>query len=148
MDLLWTHTKLWCCCYVIQRRKPVDFPFLLSQTKYQWSLALVVVDVDSATHDIADQCGAGGQPKLDLLSTHTKLWCCCNVRRWREPVDFPLLLSQTKYQWSLAPVVVDVDSATHDIADQCGADGRYTAQIGPSQKKKVVEVSCVGVTMA
>ncbi len=41
-----------------------------------------------------------------------------------------MLLSQTKYQWSLAPVVVDVDSATHDIADQCGAgtDNGDTAQ--------------------
>jgi hypothetical protein len=35
-------------------------------------------------------------------------------------VDFPLLLSQTKDNWSLALAEADVDSATHDIIAQCG----------------------------
>jgi len=68
---------------------------LLSQTKYNWSLAAVEVDVDSATHDVAAQCEAGGQPKLDLFSTHTRLQYRLQVRQWSEPVDLPLLLSQT-----------------------------------------------------
>jgi hypothetical protein len=30
------------------------------------------------------------------------------VRRWSEPVDLPFLLSQTKYNWSLAEVDADM----------------------------------------
>ena len=41
--------------------------------------------------------------------------------RWSEPVDLPLLLSQTKYNWSLAAVDVIEDSATHDMVTQCVA---------------------------
>jgi hypothetical protein len=63
---------------------------------------------------------AGGQPKLDLLTTYLRLWCCCYARRWCELVDLPLLLSQTNYNWSLAPVEAHVDSATHDMVAQCG----------------------------
>ena len=108
--------RRWC--------EPVDLPLLLSQTKYNWSLAPVEADVDSGTYDMVAQCGAGGQPKLGLLRTHTSLWCCCNVRRRREPFDFPLLLSQTKYNWSLAPVEADVDSAIHDMVAERGACGQ------------------------
>jgi len=43
------------------------------QTKYIWSRALDEADVNSATHDMLSQCGVGGQPKLDLLSTYTRL---------------------------------------------------------------------------
>jgi len=32
---------------------------------------VVEADNDSTTYDIEAQCGAGGQPKSDLLSTHT-----------------------------------------------------------------------------
>jgi len=51
----------------------VDLHFLPPQTKYNWSLAAVEADVDSDTHDMVAQCGAGGQSKLDLLSTYTTL---------------------------------------------------------------------------
>jgi len=46
---------------------------LASQTKSDWSLAPVEAGVDGATHDMGAQCGAGGEPKLDLLSAHTRL---------------------------------------------------------------------------
>jgi hypothetical protein len=77
--------------------------------------------VDSATHDMVAQCGAGGQPKLDLLRTHTRPSCCCNMRKLSEPVDLPLLLSKTKYNWSLALDEAYVNIATHDMLAQCGA---------------------------
>jgi hypothetical protein len=106
-------------------REPVDLPLLSSEPKYKWSLAPVEADVDSATHDMETEteceCGDGGEPTVYLLRTHTRLWCCCSVRRWREPVDLRLLRSQTKYNWSLALVEADVDSATHDMETECGA---------------------------
>jgi hypothetical protein len=71
--------------------------------------------VDSATHNMVVQCGAGGRPLLDLLRTHTRLSCRRYMRRWSEPVDLPLLLSCPKYNWSLALDEVDVDSGTHDM---------------------------------
>jgi hypothetical protein len=37
------------------------------------------------------------------------------MMRWNEPLDLPFLRSQTKYDWSLAAVDVDVDSANHDV---------------------------------
>jgi hypothetical protein len=80
--------------------------------------------VDSATHDVVAHCGAGGQPKLELHRKHTRMWCCCYARRGHKPVDISLLLSPTKYNWSLAPVEADVDSATHDVEAQCGAGGQ------------------------
>jgi hypothetical protein len=80
--------------------------------------------VDSATHDMVAQCGTGGKPRFDLLSTHTRLWCRPDQREWCEPVDLPLLLSQTKYNWSLVPVEADVDSATLDMVAQCGLVGK------------------------
>jgi hypothetical protein len=46
------------------------------------------------------------------------------VRGWSEPVDFPLLLSQTKYNWKLAADEADVDGAAHDMVAQCGAVGQ------------------------
>jgi len=49
------------------------FTFLISQTNYIRSLAAVEADVDSATYVMVAQRGAGGQPKLDLMTTHTKL---------------------------------------------------------------------------
>jgi hypothetical protein len=105
--------------------EPVDLPLLLSQTKYNCSLALVEDDVDSTRYDMVAQRGVGGKPKLDLLRTHTPLWCCCYVRQWSEPVDIPLLLSQnTKYNCSLALVEDNVDSATHDMVAQRVAGGQ------------------------
>ena len=41
-------------------------PLLLSQTKYNWSLAAVDADIDGATQDMVAQCGAGG---------HSPNWC-------------------------------------------------------------------------
>jgi hypothetical protein len=46
---------------------------LLSQTKYIWSVAPVEADDESATYEMVAQCGAGGQPKLDRVRTHTRL---------------------------------------------------------------------------
>jgi hypothetical protein len=51
----------------------VDLPLLLSQTNYNWSLAPVEANVDSARVDMVAQCGAGDQPQIDLLSMHTRL---------------------------------------------------------------------------
>ena len=53
--------------------EPVDLRLLLSQTKYIWSLAAVDADVDDARYDMVAQCGAGDQPKLDLITIHTRL---------------------------------------------------------------------------
>jgi hypothetical protein len=122
--LLSTLTRLWCRYHLSQRCEPVDLPLLLSQTKCIWSLAPVEADVHSATHDMVAQCGAGDQPKLVLLSTLTKLWCRCHLSQRCEPVDLPLPLSQTKCIWSLAPVVADVHSATHDMVAQSDAGGQ------------------------
>ncbi len=69
--------------------------------------------MESTTHDVVAKRGAGCKLKLDLIRTYTRLWCCCFRRRWPEPVDLRLLLSQTKYNRSLAPDDVDLDSATH-----------------------------------
>jgi len=89
-----THTRLsWRAC-----AEPVDFPLLLSQTKHNGSIAPAQANMDSARSTMAAQCGAGGQPKLAILSTHKRLWCCCYMRGWSAPVDFPLLLSQTKHK--------------------------------------------------
>jgi hypothetical protein len=38
-------------------------------------------------------------------------------------VDLPLLLSQTNYNWSLAPIEANVDRARVDMVAQCGAGG-------------------------
>jgi hypothetical protein len=115
-----THKRLQYRMQVRRWSEPVAFPLLLSQTKYKRSLAPDEADVDSATHDMVTQCGDGGQHKFDLLHIHTRLQYRMQVRRWSEPVDFPLLLSQTKYKRSLAPDEADVDSATHDMVAQCG----------------------------
>jgi hypothetical protein len=45
--------------------------------------------------------------------------------RWSEPVDFALLLSQPKHNWSLAPDEVVLHSTTHDMVAQCDADGQH-----------------------
>jgi hypothetical protein len=118
LDLIRTHTRLWCCCYMSRWSEPDDLCLLLSQTKYNWSLAPDEDDMDSARYDMVAQCGAGGQPKLDLIRTHTKLWCCCYLSRWSEPDDLCLLLSQTKYNGSLAPDEDDMDSARYDMVAQ------------------------------
>jgi len=123
-DLLSTHMRLWRWPYARQRSEPVDFRLLLSQPKSNWSLVAVETDNDSATHDMEAQCCAGGQPKSDLLSTHMRLWRWPCPRQWSEPVDLPLLLSQTKLNLSLAAVEADNDSATHDMEAQCGAGGQ------------------------
>jgi hypothetical protein len=47
------------------------------------------------------------------------------VRRWSEPVDLCLLLSQTTYYESLAPVEAHVDSGTHDVVSECGAVSQF-----------------------
>jgi hypothetical protein len=69
--------------------EPVDLPLLLSQTKYNWSLAADDVDDDSARHEMVAECGDGSQLKLDLLSTHTRtpmfteldtIWCPNDVK--------------------------------------------------------------------
>jgi hypothetical protein len=57
----------------MQRSEPDDLPLLLSQPKYNWSLAAVEADVHSATYDMVAKCCAGGQLKLELLSTHMRL---------------------------------------------------------------------------
>ena len=115
--------RLWRWPCARQWSEPVDLPFLLSQPKSNWSLAAVEADNDSATHDMEAQCGAGGQPKSDLLGTHMRLWRWPCARQWSEPVDFRLLLSQPKSNWSLAAVEADNDSATQDMEAQCGAGG-------------------------
>ena len=51
----------------------VDLHLLLSQAKYNWSLAAVEVNVDSAAYDMVAQCGAGGQPNLYVMNIHTRL---------------------------------------------------------------------------
>jgi hypothetical protein len=80
--------------------------------------------MDSARYDMSAECGAGGQPKLDLIRTYTRLWCFSNMCRWSEPVDLRLLLSRTKYNWSLAPDEDDMDSARYDMVAQCTAGGQ------------------------
>jgi hypothetical protein len=54
----------------------VDLLLRLAYPTYNWSLAAVDADVDSATHDTVAQCGAGGQSIFDLIRTHiyTRLW--------------------------------------------------------------------------
>jgi hypothetical protein len=102
--------------------EPVDSPLLLFQTNCNRSLAAVEEDGDSARCDMVAQCVAAfGQPKLDLLGTHTRLYLCLYVRRWSEPVDSPLLLSKINSFWSLAAVEEDGDSVTHEMVAQCGA---------------------------
>jgi hypothetical protein len=75
--------------------------------------------MDSARYVMMAHCGAGGQPKLALLCTHTRLWCCCHMRRWAEPVHFPLSLFQTKHNGSLAPAQANMDSARYVVVAQC-----------------------------
>jgi hypothetical protein len=50
-----------------------DIPLLLSQPKHNWSSAADEADVDSAIYNVVAQCGAGGQLKLDLIATHSRL---------------------------------------------------------------------------
>ena len=56
-----------------RQSEPVDLPLLLSQTKYNWPLAPVEADMESATNEKVAHCGAGGQPKSDLIWTHMRL---------------------------------------------------------------------------
>jgi hypothetical protein len=74
--------------------------------------------MDSARYDMMIKCGAGGQPMLDLIRTHRRLWCCSYMSRWAEPDDLCLLLSQTKYNVSLALNENDMDSARYDMVAQ------------------------------
>ena len=69
------------------------------------------------------------------------------MRRWSEPADLPLLLSQTTCNWSLAAVEEDVDSAAHDVAAQCGAGDKLKFQIGPPQCTYDVVLSFVDEEM-
>ena len=102
--------------------EPLDLPLLRSQNNVIWSLALVLVNVDSATHDVVVQRGANPNPNSDLIQTHTRLYCRCYMMRWTEPLDLPLLQSQTNVIWSLALAQVNVDSATHDMVAVSGAN--------------------------
>ena len=54
----------------------------------------------------------------------TRLWRWPYARRWSEPVDLPLALSQTKLNWWLAVVEAKNYSATYDMQAQCGAGGQ------------------------
>jgi hypothetical protein len=56
------------CWYV-----PLDSPLILSRTNFIWSNASAEADLDSASHDLVAQCGAGGLSKLDLISAQTTL---------------------------------------------------------------------------
>ena len=51
----------------------VDLCLLLSQATYNCSLTPVYDDVDLNKYDVAAQCGANPNPKLDLMRTHTRL---------------------------------------------------------------------------
>ena len=55
-----------------QWSEPVDLPFPLCQPILNCSLAAVEADNDSTTYHMEAQCGAGSQPKSDLLSAHTR----------------------------------------------------------------------------
>ena len=79
-----------------QWSEPVDLPFPLCQPILNCSLAAVEADNDSTTYHMEAQCGAGGQPKSDLISAHTKLWWRPYMRQWSEPVDLPFPLCQPK----------------------------------------------------
>jgi hypothetical protein len=110
LDLIRTYTRLWFCGYMRRWPEPADLPLLLSQTKHNWSLAPAQAHVDSGRDVFVVQCGGGDKPILDLIRTYTRLWCCGYMRRWPEPADLPLLLFQTKHNWSLAPAQAHVDS--------------------------------------
>ena len=114
--------------------EPVDLHLLLSQSKYNLSLGVVVKHVVSAAYDMVAQCGApGGQPKFDIYLDHTRLKYCLHARGWSEPVDLPLLLSQTKYNRSLAADEADVDSAPHNMVAQCWAGGKLKFDLFSTQ---------------
>ena len=68
------------------------------------------------------------------------------MRRWSDPVDFPLPLFHPKYNWSLAAVEAHIGSATHDVVAQCGAGWR-SAQVTPLQYLYENVVSFVGSEM-
>jgi hypothetical protein len=68
--------------------------------------------VDSATHDMAAQCGDGGEPKLYLFTTQTSFF---DSPTRVVGVNLLYKRSQTKCNWSLVPVDAGVDSATHDM---------------------------------
>jgi hypothetical protein len=69
-------------------------------------------------------CWCGGQPKSDLIRTHTRLLRRTFERRLSEPVDLCLPLMHTNYIWSLAVVHADVDSATNDMEARSGGCGQ------------------------
>jgi hypothetical protein len=56
--------------------------------------------------------------------THTRLQRRPYTRGWSEPVNLPLLLSQTNFIWSLAALEADSDSATNDMVTQRRVDGK------------------------
>jgi len=123
LDLIRTHTRFGCCCYMRRWTEPVDLLLLISQTKHNWSLVPAHSYVDDDRYVMEAQFGAGGKPTLDLIQTHTRFGCCCYMRRWTEPVDFPFLLYQSKHNWSLAPAQSHLDSDRHVMVAQCGAGG-------------------------
>jgi hypothetical protein len=112
LDLLRTHhTRLQYRLWLRRWSEPLDLPFLLSQRKWNETIATVEAHGSSAIYDMVAQCGAGGRPKLDLLRTHTRLQYRLWLRRWSAPLDLPSRQSQRKCNATLAPVEAHVDRA-------------------------------------
>jgi hypothetical protein len=63
-------------------------------------------------------CGVGPTQEDGLRRL---IYLCYYPKQRVEPVDLPLLLSQTKYKWTLAVDGADVDSATRDMVAHRGA---------------------------
>jgi hypothetical protein len=103
-DLIRTHTNWSWQSYAKWWSEPFDLLLLQARTNYDWSLAAVDGVVDSARYDMAAQCGVCGQPKSDLIRTHTKSSWRPYARWWSEPLDLRLQQAQTNYDWSLAAV--------------------------------------------
>jgi len=109
LDLIITQTRLQRCLYSTWQLEWVGIFVLLSQTKCIWFLSPAQGNVNCAsTIDLVAQCGAGGSPILDLIMTQTRLQRRLYSTWQLEWVGIFVLLSQTKYIWSLAPAQGDV----------------------------------------
>jgi hypothetical protein len=60
------------------------------------------------------------------------------MRRWFEPLDLPLLLSQTNVNRSPAPAHAHVDSSTQDMVVQCDAGGLHKSDLIPDTYEVVI----------
>jgi hypothetical protein len=126
----------------------VDLHLPLYHTNSIWLLAVVHSDMEFATYEFASRCGAGGQPKLDLIGTHMRLLRRTFERRWSEPVDLRLALMHTNYIWSLAGVHADMECATLELAAQCGGCGQpksdllgtHMRLLRPSHERRLSEL--------